>query len=72
MPKDEIIQVGLNKHLYDDIGDASSSLQGSTSSYLSFCYKLQIPKYRTIYPFVTHTTDCKVTKLHSLSKYSYV
>ena len=30
--RDEIIQVGLNKHLYDDIGDASSSLRGSTSS----------------------------------------
>ena len=30
----EIIQVGLNMHLYDDIGDASSSLWGSTSSCL--------------------------------------
>ena len=29
---DSSIQVGLNKHLYDDIGDASSSLRGSTSS----------------------------------------
>ena len=29
-----IIQVGLNMHLYDDIGDASSSLRGSTSSFL--------------------------------------
>ena len=28
------IQVGLNMHLYDDIGDASSSLWGSTSSLL--------------------------------------
>ena len=28
----EIIQVGLNMHLYDDIGDASSSLRRSTSS----------------------------------------
>ena len=28
----EIIQVGLNMHLYDDIGDATSSLWGSTSS----------------------------------------
>ena len=26
------IQIGLNMHLYDDIGDASSSLQGLTSS----------------------------------------
>ena len=30
----EIIQVGLNMHLYVDIGDASSSLWGSTSSYI--------------------------------------
>ena len=29
----EIIQVGLNMHPYDDIGDASSSLRGSTSSF---------------------------------------
>ena len=28
----EIIRVGLNMHLHDDIGDASSSLRGSTSS----------------------------------------
>ena len=27
------IQVGLDMHLYDDIGDASSSLRGSTSSF---------------------------------------
>ena len=27
------IQVGLNMHLYDDIGDASSSLRGSICSY---------------------------------------
>ena len=26
------IQVGLNMRLYDDIGNSSSSLQGSTSS----------------------------------------
>ena len=32
----EIIQVGLNMHLYDDIGDASSSLWGSTSSFYVF------------------------------------
>ena len=30
----EIIQVGLNMHLYVDIGDASSSLWGSTSSFM--------------------------------------
>ena len=28
------IQVGLNMHLYEDIADASSSLRGSTSSFL--------------------------------------
>ena len=32
----EIIQVGLNMHLYVDIGDASSSLWGSTSSWVLF------------------------------------
>ena len=32
----EIIQVSLNMHLYDDIGDASFSLRGSTSSYTYF------------------------------------
>ena len=32
----EIIQVGLNMHLYVDIGDASSSLWGSTSSFFFF------------------------------------
>ena len=31
----EIIQVGLNMHLYVDIGDESSSLWGSTSNYFS-------------------------------------
>ena len=38
----EIIQVALNMHLYDDIGDASSSLWGSTSSiiFVNFCYSL--------------------------------
>ena len=29
------IQAGLNMHLYDDIGDASSSLRVSTSSYIN-------------------------------------
>ena len=33
------IQVGLNMHLYDDIGDASSSLRGSTSSCRLRSYK---------------------------------
>ena len=34
------IQVGLNMHLYDDIGDASLSLRGSTSSLKSLLYLL--------------------------------
>ena len=34
----EIIQVGLNMHLYVDIGDASSSLWGSTSSFTWLYY----------------------------------
>ena len=29
----EIVQVGLSRNLYDDIGDASLSLRGSTSSF---------------------------------------
>ena len=34
----EITRVGLNMHLYVDIGDASSSLRGSTSSYLKWIF----------------------------------
>ena len=34
------IQVGLNMHLYDDIGDASSSLQGSISFYIFLTFEL--------------------------------
>ena len=37
-----IIQVGLNMHLYVDIGDASSSLWGSTSSFIIFLDILKI------------------------------
>ena len=32
----EIIQVGLNMHPYDNTGDASSSVRGSTSSFIIF------------------------------------
>ena len=39
----EIIQVGLNMHLYDDIWDASSSLWGSTSS---LNHEILVKKYR--------------------------
>ena len=37
------IQVGLNMHLFDDTGDASSSLRGSTSSFI----KLFIAEHST-------------------------
>ena len=46
----EIVQVGLNMNLYDDIGDASSSLRGSTSS-----FKIKI----------IHVNDFKIKKKSS-------
>ena len=39
----KIVQVGLNMHPYDDIGDASSSLRGSTSSSFFFFEHELIP-----------------------------
>ena len=42
----EIIQVGLNMHLYVDIGDASSSLWGSTSSLLIELLRLKMFYYK--------------------------
>ena len=44
------IQVGLNMHQYDHIGDASSSLRGSTSSSLPCGY--QNEQYELIFSFV--------------------
>ena len=35
------VQVDLNMHLFDDIGDASSSLRGSTSSFRFFFFFLK-------------------------------
>ena len=60
----EIIQVGLNMHLYVDIGDALSSLGGSTSSFWDVANPRWAPiVYRLIdaaligivfhYPFLT-------------------
>ena len=44
--RDEIIQVGLDINLYDIIGDASSSLRGSTSSAIIYIFNnLLILKY---------------------------
>ena len=36
------IQVGLNMHLYVDIGDPSSSLWGSTSSFFSKQFEIEV------------------------------
>ena len=43
----EIIQVGLNMHLYVDIGDASSSLWGLTSSHLKQTSWQSMHKWRS-------------------------
>ena len=45
----EIIQVGLNMHLFVDIGDASSSLWGSTSSYIVFFFDSKQCLYSFLY-----------------------
>ena len=47
--KSDIVQVGLNMHLYDDIGDASSSLRESTSSYGLFSYKTYTLTSNTVF-----------------------
>ena len=46
------IQVGLNMHLYDDIGDASSSLRGSTSIFIMLAVWYR-SNYRCILFFVS-------------------
>ena len=51
----EIIQVGLNMHLYVDIGDASSSLWGSTSS---FCNNVTMTEWL----WMKLNYDCSITK----------
>ena len=44
------IQLGLSMHLYDDIGDASLSLRGSTSSFQCCLFQLhRIETNRTVY-----------------------
>ena len=48
----EIIQVGLNMHLYVDIGDASSSLWGSTSS-------LKIKNFKSIFYLFLRMSSCQ-------------
>ena len=42
------IQVGLDLHLYDDIGDASSSLRGSTSSLKSYQHSMLFNSYAIV------------------------
>ena len=44
----EIIQVGLNMHLYVDIGDASSSLWGSTSSFMNGLNTTVLPRKKLV------------------------
>ena len=51
------IQVGLNMHPYDDIGDALSSLRGSTSSFYLFFKALLspfLPRFVTIFAVFCH------------------
>ena len=45
----EIIQVGLNMHLSVDIGDASSSLRGSTSSFKRIKIRWELEQLAQIY-----------------------
>ena len=59
----EIIQVGLNMHLYVDIGDALSSLWGSTSSYWfvdpqSVCSCPSFSARQSLYARQGVTTSC--------------
>ena len=48
------IHVGLDMHLYDDIGDASSSLQGSTSSFNLLCPVIKYQKYISLEYMLIH------------------
>ena len=54
------IQVGLNMQLYDDIGDALSSLRGSTSS-------LIIPFSNLVIVFLIPLVDYPFVGIHSNS-----
>ena len=59
----EIIRVGLKMHLYDDIGDASSSLRGSTSSYCSSYCKRCI---------IVHIFTMQILNVVCVSSHSFV
>ena len=39
------INISLNMHLYDDIGDASSSLRGTISFYIFLTFELVLLKH---------------------------
>ena len=55
------IQVGLDMHLYDDIGDASSSLRGSTSS-----FKIEILAIQDEFVLLGHKGLKKFVNFHFL------
>ena len=64
------IQVGLNVHLYDDIGDSSSSIRGSTSSF----YPKSLILYINGFFLTSSTTNekCFLQSLNLKKKYIYI
>ena len=65
----EIIQVGLNMHLYVDIGDASSYLWGSTSSWnLSFSSRKELSDSLAFVLVSIHTSLRVPTHQEQLSR----
>ena len=53
------IHVGLNMQLYDDIGDASSSLRGSTSTFFNNFLAINV-KFNIIYNKDAEDIGCSV------------
>ena len=71
------IQVGLNMHLCDDIGDASSSLRGSTSSltiYLNvfFCLKIYFDIISCLNLYLDIIFDLNMFRYYLPFKYIYI
>ena len=68
------IQVGLDMHLYDDIGDASSSLRGSTSSLIWQKWQtLKVDvKYLLVYHFIMfdYNLGCPIYQYNTVIKLS--
>ena len=63
----EVIRVGLNMHLCVDIGNASSSLRGSTSSFLMWKVRTVLHRQRHAanWPLAPASNDGKITFLPS-------